>query len=328
MKATPFAAIVVATACGFSGGAFAAPTTADKTTATQLFDDAEKLLASGKVNEACTQYAESQRLDPQLGTLLHLADCYEKSGKTASSWSSFREAGEIAAKRGDPREATARRRAAGLEPKLAKITVAIAGNAPSDIEVRQDGDLVRRAVWGSVVPIDPGAHTVKVSASGYKTWETTVVVNEPGKTFTVNVPALEPNPKAEAKPVAAAPSREAEPHPVAPSRGANGQRTVGLIVGGGGLVAVGVGLAIGAAAKSQYNGANCPNNACVDAAAGDERDQATTKATMATVVFGAGAAALVAGGILWLTAPTSSDPSAGPLRVGVAPGGLVLRGAF
>src|SRR5882672_3749411 len=94
--------------------ALADPTAADRITATQLFDDAEALLAAGNIVGACPKYAESQRLDPQLGTLLHLANCYEKEGKTASAWSGFKEAHELAAKRKDPRQATARARAASL----------------------------------------------------------------------------------------------------------------------------------------------------------------------------------------------------------------------
>ena len=58
---------------------------ADKATATQLLDDAEKLKASGNLAAACPKYDESHRRSPDLDTLLKLADCYEKLGKTASA---------------------------------------------------------------------------------------------------------------------------------------------------------------------------------------------------------------------------------------------------
>jgi hypothetical protein len=45
----------------------------------QLFDEAERLVASGKYADACPKYAESNRLDPQLGVLMYLADCYEEN---------------------------------------------------------------------------------------------------------------------------------------------------------------------------------------------------------------------------------------------------------
>ncbi len=53
-------------------------------------------MGAGHAREACPKYADSQRLDPQLGTLLHLGECYAKIGKTASAWASFRDADEIA----------------------------------------------------------------------------------------------------------------------------------------------------------------------------------------------------------------------------------------
>src|SRR5258708_23462705 len=94
--------------------------------ATQLDDDADKEFGEGNFASACSKYGESQRLDPQLGTLLHLADCYEKAGKTASAWASFKDAIEIAARKNaaglnEAREKTPRARAATLEAKLSTL---------------------------------------------------------------------------------------------------------------------------------------------------------------------------------------------------------------
>jgi len=321
------------------GLALADPTAAERTTATQLFDDAEKLIASGNAGDACPKYAESERLDPQLGTRLHLANCYEKAGKTASAWSTFKEATEVAAKRGDPREATARARAASLERKLSKLVITVAPGTTSEIEVRQDGEVVRRAVWGSAVPVDPGPHTITASAKGYKTWETKSEVNVAGAISEVKIPALEPMKKGEVAPAAVAPA--VPPVVVAPGgarskptpsvQTGSRQRTAGLVVAGGGLMAIGVSLGIGQSAKSQYESANCPNNVCHTSTDGSERDKAATKGIIATVAFSVGTAALVGGCVMWLTAPTASESVSGSgrlLRIGVAPGKVLLEGAF
>ena len=76
----------------------AEPSSADKVMATQLYDDAEKEMGRSNYAVACLKYGESQRLDPQLGTLLHLADCWERAGKTASAWATFKDAIEIASR--------------------------------------------------------------------------------------------------------------------------------------------------------------------------------------------------------------------------------------
>src|SRR5258706_2634131 len=67
-------------------------TLADKAAAQTLFDDGRKLMAAGKFGEACPKLAESQTLDPGVGTPVNLADCYEPGGQTASAWTAFLEA--------------------------------------------------------------------------------------------------------------------------------------------------------------------------------------------------------------------------------------------
>src|SRR6185503_18935180 len=194
-----------------------------------LFVDARKLLAAGKYQEACKALAESQRLDPGVGTLLNLGRCYEKLGRTASAWSTYREAAAAArAANQNAREKNARLAADALEPKLPKLTIVVTGTETNPrLEVRRDGAVVPSSMWGMAVAIDPGDHLFEASAPGYKPWRSRVVA-EAGKAVTVSVPALEPDANAARAAVPAAKSiadgsasvakpREHEPPPPTPS---------------------------------------------------------------------------------------------------------------
>ena len=116
---TPLA-LVIAASLLLSAGTVAAQTgPSDKATAEALFDEARALLKDGKPELACPKLAESQRIDPGIGTLLYLASCYEKTGKLASAWVTFREAAVAASRAGQTeREKVATTRAEALLPQL------------------------------------------------------------------------------------------------------------------------------------------------------------------------------------------------------------------
>src|SRR5580704_7129436 len=68
-----------------------------------LFAEGRRLVDAGDFANACPKFADSERLDPSVATLLNLGACYEKAGRTASAWATFREAisAAQAAKRDD-----------------------------------------------------------------------------------------------------------------------------------------------------------------------------------------------------------------------------------
>ena len=296
----------------YAASAHAEPSTQERAVASRLYDDASSLLAAGQTAQACPKYAESERLDPQLGTLLHLGECYAKLGKTASAWTSFKEAADIAAERKDRREVKIRERITDLEKTLSNLVIVVDASEPAGLELRQDGELVGRAGWGTPIPSDPGEHKISATAPGAKPREVVTTVAANGQTTTVRLPAIE------LLPAAAAPAADAG----APSAGtsaaatpadsqawfATHRKVVAGVVGGVGLAGIGVGAAFGLMAKSTYDKSqpHCTDNHC-DPSGHDYRQSAFGKALVSDVAFGVGAAALVGGAVLWLTAPKHSE---------------------
>ena len=310
-----------------------------KVAAEALFEQGRSLVAEGKFAEACPRFADSQRLDPSPGTLLNLASCYEKLGRTATAWATYREAASAAnaANRADY-VASAQRHADALAQKLARLTTTVA--QPVDgLQIRRDGVDVARAEWGVPIPVDAGSHTIEASAPGHKPWSTTVDVAQDGAQAAVAVPALEAAP-VEATPPAPAvtpPPAPTAPPPAPVDTGTgNGQRVAGLVVGGVGVVGLGLSALFAAFAKGKYNDSlnNCQTtnvNLCSQTGV-NQRNDALTDGNVASVSFGVGLAALVGGGVLWFTAPRAPSAATGSVRVspmvGVGSGGAVLQGSW
>ncbi len=318
-----------------------AQTATDPAAAEALFKQARQLMAEGKYAEACPKLAESQRLDPGTGTLLNLATCYEKNGQIASAWAAYKSAATAAQNANElDRARLARTRAAALESKLPTLTIVVPAAADRpDLAVTRDGEPVGRPAWGTPIPVDPGAHAVQASAPGRKTWEGHAQVDGPGAKTSIEVPALEAeatSPSGAAVPAGstgstAAPAQTGAPEAPAASSPGSTQRTIGLILGGVGIVGVGVGAAFGFVAKSDKDGAggNCNQGVCNQQGL-SSLDSAHTAATVSTIAFAAGGAALVGGALLYFLAPHASSgtglvvsPSAGAHTAG-----LELRARF
>lgn len=318
----------VSLVCLLFSAAAHAQSASDKAAAESLFDEGKKLVESGKVAEACPKFAESLRLDSGIGTMLYLADCYERAGQTASAWAQFREAAAAARREGDAREKIARKRATRLEPKLSKLSIHVSSPIPG-LEVRRDGELVSQTLWDSAVPVDPGKHAVTASAPGKKPWEGSVEVASDGASASAEVPALEDAPaSAVERPAAGPPSSSVTPPmdqaPPSTKKGAQTQRYIGIGVAGAGVIGIGLGSFFGLKAKSTLDDSNnhCRSDNHCDAEGVQGRDDAHSQATISTIAFIAGGAALAGGAVLYFTAPKSRTtvglaPAAGPRAQGL-----------
>jgi hypothetical protein len=289
----------------------------NKAAAEALFSAGRDLMAAGKFNEACTKFEGSQKLDAGLGTLLYLADCYERANRLASAWATFKEAESIAMGRSDQSRAqVAKERYGKLEPRLSKIVVKVAdGNDPQTV-VKQHGHVVPRESWGIALPVDAGDQTVEASAPGRKPWTATVRVEGEGATVPVDVPVLkiDDSPTADA----AGTPLPKEPPPPAQDTGAgssgSAQRTIGIIVGGVGVVGIVIGTVFGLKAKSKNDQSKdkcSPNNPNLCGTEGVAlRDQAFDAAKIGTLGMVVGGVGLITGITLFLTAPSDKPASA------------------
>lgn len=303
-----------------------------RTLAVQLYDEAEALVAQQQFAAACPKYAESYRLDPQLGVLVYLAECYEQNGQLASAWGSFREAEEMARKRGDARANHASERATLLEPRLSYLVVNVphAAEVPA-LTVLRDGVPIPRVLWSSRAAVDSGTYRIEARAPGYKPWQKQVVLAGEASSLSIAVPRLE------AEPVA--PVSTAAPAHADSSSWGNSRRIAALAVGGLGLAGVGAGGFIGLSAQaslSDSKGLCNERNYCTSRGA-QLRESAKSKALVATVATSVGAGALATAAVLWFTAPkpeTGSQPraKAAPSAWALAPSahawGLELNHAF
>jgi serine/threonine-protein kinase len=291
--------LLIAGLCGTSL-ASAQSDAGSRALAVQLFDEAEALFEKEQLAQACPKYAESYRLDPQLGVLVYLAECYEKNGQVASAWGSFREAEEIARKRGDARGEHARERARALEPRLSYLTIEVPEpvRVPG-LEVLRGGVPVAAVLWNARAAVDAGTHQIDVRASGYEPWRGSVVVSGEGGSATLRVPKLTPLPAGASGSGAALGPRDA------PAAQGTSRRIAAIAVGGLGLVGVGVGGFFGLSAQSSLSEAKglCNENDYCTPRGDTLRSSAKSKALVATVATGVGAAALVTAAVLWFTAP-------------------------
>lgn len=272
--------------------------------ATTLFDEGVNLLEQGKVDEACPKLARSQELAPSGGTLLTLADCYEKQGKTASAWVAFREGAVRAGSAGKTEiQSAALARAMKLEPQLKKLSIIRAGgNDAPGIEIVRDAVVVKDAELGVAIPVDPGRHVVEARATGRRPWSQTIEAVGATRDFQVVVPALEV--EGAAPPPITSPPVEEE------KSSGSGQRTVGLALAGVGVVGLALGAFFGVKAMGTNDDAlaQCPRRAptqCTDKGLSLTED-ARTQALVSTVLVIAGGAALVGGAVLFFTAPSRS----------------------
>ncbi len=256
--------------------------TAHKVSAEVLFEEGKRLVGSGQYDEACPKFAESRRREPGIGITLYLADCYERAGKTASAWVTFREAAAMAMASGqEQRERVARSRASALEPTLSRLMVVVEGSAASvaGLQVVRDTVALGKETWGVAMPVDPGIHRVQARAPGYVSFETSVSLVPSAGTVT---------------------------H-VEPTAGGSWLRTATVLGAGVGVAGLGLGVFFGARARHNLTVAlrECDEGSPLQCspAGVQQLARARESATFSNASFGVGLAGAASSLVFWILSP-------------------------
>jgi hypothetical protein len=280
-----------------------------------LFREGRERLEAGAYAEACPKLAESQRLDPHLGTLLNLAVCHARQGRTATAWGEFAAAAAEAQHAGrKENEALARTQTKALAGQLSRIVITPPrGPEPAGLVVKLDGAVLGSGALGSALPVDPGAHVVDASAPGRGTVHLAVTAGVGPATATIALPEL----------VTVAITADAVPAPEAPASSSAARSYTGpLVLGSVALVAAGLGTAFGleAFAKNRDGGAGCNARDQCPQSSLDTTSQGRSFATGSDIAFGVAAAAAVSA-IVWLVVDRPRHAAASAYLLPVA-GGL------
>ena len=317
----------------------------DKASADALFDEAKRLMEAKRFAEACPKLADSQRLDPAVGTLLNLALCYRQNGQTASAWSTYREAAAQARTQGQSdREELARTEATALEKELTRLVIEVPPEARvNGLEIKRDGTLVPPGLWGIPSPVDPGVRAIDVSAPAKKPIHLEATTQGAGGTAKVVIPVLHDAPVAPApKPAPLGPVTQPPPTSQESGSGGTVQLVSGLVLGGAGAAAIATGTIFGllsvAHNKAADNNREKADEATTEAAlekyngrVESHESDADSARTVGFICVGVGAAALIGGVVLIATRP-KGEPEKTALQLipefGQDQVGLRFRGAF
>lgn len=307
-----------------------------------LFQEARTLAGEKKWDDACPKFAESQRLDPKLGTLLNLAHCHEQQEKFATAWAEYTSAASLAHRSGhNERETFARERVAELFAKLAYVEIRMP-NPPSDLQLLIDGQTISATVLNAPLPIDPGKHMISVKAPGRTGFSTEIDVPSNSTRMVLTIPTLPTEETQSSKPpeVQPAPSTNtgsSTPSIAAPSISPSskdvprGQAKVVAIAsftvaGAGAIVGTVAGLAT--LSKASEILPDCDGLQCSSKHAGNI-SSANTMANVSNVGFGLSVLGLAGGIIGVVMMPKSNEPASKvSMTPVIGPGIIGLRGTF
>ncbi|HEY1814519.1 MAG TPA: tetratricopeptide repeat protein [Kofleriaceae bacterium] len=301
-----------------------------------LFRQGRDLMAANKLAEACNAFAESQKLEPAVTTLLNLAGCREKLGQIATAWGLFldaeRQTRSATDAAGQQLHGVALARAGKLETRVSKLTINVPQASQIDgLEITRGSDRIDGALWNRALPIDGGTFTITAHAPGTNTWSTQLTIAAESDTKTIDIPDLRNLPRdltpPPATPLATTAPTEIHETVPAPSSRQSASIVLPIAVGGGAVVLLGGALAFDLWGSSTYNDAKAEMTS--EARRESLYNSANDKRYVADALGIAGIVGACAAVSLYVWQRHEHSGSvAQTTRVFVSPGGIAISGGF
>jgi hypothetical protein len=287
----------------------------DKSDAARLFKEGQELMKAQRYADACPKLEDSQKLDPQIGTVLNLGFCREKLGSTWLSWLAYRDA-ELRADAAGKRERVefARQHLAELEKSLPRLVLDCGSDKIDDLAV--EGRVVPGANNGQPFTAESGKRTFKFTKGGKKPASIEVLVTKQSSPQRIACPELVDEPVA-TPPTPIEGGGSGDGHgggdtapPPPPSQPSRVPMYVSFAVGGAGLVFGGVFTALMLSKKSEAD-LHCPLQKC-DAVGTPLIKEAKDDGWIATGGYAVGLVGLAAGAYFLFTTPSAPADTAAP----------------
>jgi len=271
--------------------------------AAKLLDEGRRLMSRpATLDRGCAVLEQSYGLRKRGDTLLNLAECHRRQGKTATAWREFDEAVRYA-KEAEYGEAVivAIQYRDQLARMLSELVVQVppAAERPEGLSVTLDGKPLPESQWGQTLYVDPGPHSVTASAPGHRPFSYSVEVGERGTPAAVEV-RLAPVPPPPAEKPKPPPPKPAPQRPPTSDSSAPEVPVWAAVVGGLGVAMMGASvgfLADSLAAGSELD-ESCGGEARNACRPGDPFADTYAREVRSYGLFvGLGAGGLVAAGI-------------------------------
>lgn len=305
-----------------------------------VFQRGKKLMAAGKIAEACAAFDESQQLEATPATMLNQANCREQNGQLATARALYLEVARQTRSTTDARakkmHASATSRTAKLEPRLSTLRISVpAASRVDGLEVSRDGAIVVSTSWNEALPIDGGTYRISARAPGRVAWSETIAVAAERDAGVIEVPTL---PELPARPEPRVGKTEAPPPITPPSETPRvavteeprwtGTRKLAVGLAAGGVAGLATGSVLGVLSSRKRSDAEgmCPDprRACDAAARANALStSASHLAIAADVAFAVAAGAATAAVILWMTGAPESQRGVA-IAPAVSPGQCVI----